>query len=382
LIGIVVALTSTKVFQQKQLSHIPSQYVQDSFNQSKGPIPSIPFTLHNSFTIHIFAEHLGNPRDMMLTANGTLLVSNPKENTVIALPDKNRDGFADRQKVIINEGNHIHGLAMYKNMIYVAEVDNVVRYTWDENNLIATKDRVLFNLPQNSDHNNRTLIFDSLGNMYISIGSTCNVCNETPEIGGSLWISNSEGIKPQIFATGLRNAPFLAINPVTKELWATEMGRDFLGDNLPPDEINIIKKDKNYGWPLCYGNKIHDTNFDKKASNPCINTESPLFEIPAHSAPLGIVFVDSSQFPSDWQGDLLIAYHGSWNRSTASGYKVVHMKVRGNSIVSAEDFLTGFLEGTDKDLSKARPVDLLFDKQGNLYISDDKGGNIFIIQKN
>jgi glucose/arabinose dehydrogenase len=218
--------------------------------------------------------------------------------------------------------------------------------------------------------------------MYISIGSTCNVCNETPKIGGSLWISNSEGIKPQIFATGLRNAPFLTINPVTKELWATEMGRDFLGDNLPPDEINIIKKDKNYGWPLCYGNKIHDTNFDKKASNPCINTEPPLFEIPAHSAPLGIVFVDSSQFPSDWQGDLLVAYHGSWNRSTASGYKVVHMKVRGNSIVSAEDFLTGFLEGTDKDLSKARPVDLLFDKQGNLYISDDKGGNIFIIQKN
>src|SRR5207249_677102 len=134
------------------------------------------------------------------------------------------------------------------------------------------------------------------------------------------------------------------------------------------------------GWPICYGDKIHDTNFDKNQyfRDPCADTEAPIFQIPAHSAPLGLIFIQSSQFPSDWQNDLLVAYHGSWNRSVPTGYKIVHMKVSGNTITQADDFLTGFLQGGSVP---GRPVDLTFDQAGNLYISDDKAGNVYIVQK-
>ena len=156
------------------------------------------------------------------------------------------------------------------------------------------------------------------------------------------------------------------------------MGRDNLGDNLPPDEINIIRKGQDYGWPKCYGNKVHDTSFDRIGFDPCADTQSPIYKIPAHSAPLGLAFIDSSQFPSDWKNDLLVAYHGSWNRSVPTGYKIVHMKVQGNGIIKAEDFLTGFIQ---EGIVVGRPVDLLFDNQGNLFISDDKGGFIYMVQK-
>src|SRR4029077_11899430 len=133
-----------------------------------------------------------------------------------------------------------------------------------------------------------------------------------------------------------------------------------------------------YGWPNCYGNKIHDANFDKSIVDPCGLTTSPIFEIPAHSAPLGLTFIESNQFPSEWQGDLLVSYHGSWNRSSPIGYKVAHLKVKGNNIVSSEDFLTGFLPQSainGPNSALGRPADLTFDKSGNLYLSDDKSGN-------
>ena len=309
---------------------------------SQGITPDIPLQLPSEFSIHVFASNLGSPRVPTFTPGGTLLVSNPAADTVYALPDKNNDGVADENKIIITGENHVHGLAFYQEKLYVADVDKVVRYDWNETNLTAIKDKVLFSLPQNSDHNNRTITFNSSGQMFVSVGSTCNVCIETPQEGGSIWVSDANGVSPRIFATGLRNAAFMALNPKTNELWATEMGRDNLGDNLPPDEINIIKEGGNYGWPYCYGNNVHDDNFDQANSHSCEGSIAPVYEIPAHSAPLGLVFINSSEFPNDWQGDLLVAYHGSWNRSTPSGYKIVHLKISGNTIINSEDFLTGF----------------------------------------
>jgi len=217
--------------------------------------------------------------------------------------------------------------------------------------------------------------------MYVSLGSTCDVCSQSPNVGGSILISNSEGSSPRVFAKGLRNAAFLAINPESDELWSTEMGRDHLGDNIPPDEIDIIKQGDDYGWPNCYGNKIWDKEFNKGKTDPCTNTTAPIYEIPAHSAPLGLVFIKSKQFSPDWQNDLLVAYHGSWNRSVPTGFKIVHLNAEGNSIIGSEDFMTGFQVGPNAKSAFARPVDLVFDKQGNLYVSDDKSGNIFIVQK-
>lgn len=348
---------------------------------SKGQVPSIPFTLYNNFTIHIFATGLNNPRDMKFTPEGTLLVSSPKEDAVYALPDKNNDGVADRTVPIISGENHVHGLAFFNNQLFIADVDKIVRYNWNEQAVTATKDKTLFSLPQNNDHNNRALVFDKNGNLFISVGSTCNVCHEKSPFSATIIVSNANGENPHVFAKGLRNAAFLAIQPTTGALWATEMGRDYLGDNTPPDEINIIKENNDYGWPYCYGDKIHDNQFEPLHSHTCGNTTAPIYEIPAHSAPLGLTFINSSQFPPNKQGDLLVAYHGDWNRSTPIGFKIVLLKVRGKNIVGTEDFLTGFLQSPIAQEALGRPVAMVFDKKGNLFVSDDKAGDIYIIQK-
>lgn len=343
---------------------------------SGGNIPPIPFKLPPGFVIHELAAGLGTPRDLTFSPGGTLLVSNPSSNQVYALPDSGQNGQGTKKVVISNE-NHVHGLAFYNGQLFIAAVDKVVRYNWDESSLTATRDKVLFSLPKNNNHNNRTLIFDKNGILYVSVGSTCNICIEKSTLSGTVIVSNSNGDAPHPFAVGLRNAPFMAFNPKTNELWATEMGRDNLGDDIPPDEINIIKSGNNYGWPNCYGRQVHDTTFDNTGKD-CGITTPPIFEIPAHSAPLGLAFINSNQFPQDWQNDLLVSYHGSWNRSTPTGYKIVHLKVEGSRVTGAEDFISGFIDGRNV---LGRPVDLIFDNLGNLYVSDDKAGKVYIIQK-
>lgn len=370
-------------------TQIPTPTVEPAnTSSSQGGEPRIPLTLSQGFTIHTFADGLVNPRTLIYTPGGTLLASSPEGNEVYALPDKDSNGAADEKKVIISNENHVHGLAFFQNQLFIADTTKVVRYNWDEKSLTATLDKVLFSLPANSDHNSRSIVFNKEGKMFISLGSTCNVCIESAKIGGSVLVSDKDGSDPQVFATGLRNAAFLAINPSSGELWVTEMGRDKLGDNTPPDEINIVQKDQDYGWPYCYSYKVHDAEFDPLGTHNCDNTQPPLYEIPAHSAPLGLVFINSPQFPSDWQGDLIVAYHGSWDRSTPTGYKLVHLTVNKNKIISSEDFLTGFAPastpqkpGNNINAAKQRPAGLVFDGKGNLYLSDDKGGNIYIIQK-
>jgi glucose/arabinose dehydrogenase len=268
---------------------------------------------------------------------------------------------------------------MHNGKLYVAEKNSIKRYSWNESDKTATFEKKLLDLPGNQNHIYRTLVFGNDIRMYISIGSNCNVCVEPNPKVGTVIVANEDGTNARVFAKGQRNAPFMALNPSTGEIWSTGMGRDYLGDNLPPDEINILREGGDYGWPSCYGNKIHDTNFDKKQyiQNPCKDTIAPIFEIPAHSAPLGLAFIPK-EFSAEWAGDLLVAYHGSWNRSTKTGYKVVRMTVKGNRITGAEDFITGFLEG---NIVNARPVDLLFDKKGNLFVSDDKSGYVFVVSK-
>lgn len=340
----------------------------------------VPLTLTQGFRIGLFATDLGKARDLEISPGGTLLLSIPATSRLVALPDKNGDGVADEVKPVLTGLGQPHGLAFFGGKLFVAEETRVVRYSWDEKNLSALLDKVLFSLPKGGRHFTRTLAFGQAGRMFVSIGSTCDVCFEKHPWLGAVVVSDSEGKDPRLWAKGLRNSVFIAVNPQSSELWGTEMGRDFLGDFLPPDEINIIREGRDYGWPLCFGNRVHDTDFDKKVyiqivpQPPCGTTEPPVYEIAAHSAPLGLAFVDSPQFPKDWQGDLLVAYHGSWNRSTPIGYKVVRLDVEGEKIVGEEDFISGFLEGSE---AIGRPVDLIFDPSGNLFISDDKAGVVY-----
>lgn len=338
----------------------------------------------DGYKIGIFAYNLDSPRDLEFSPNGSLLASVPSQGKVVALIDKDKDGKSDSTKEVISKLVKPHGLAFYNNKLFIAEETQVSRYFWDEQNLEAKLDAVLFSIPKGGRHVTRSITFNKNGKMFVSIGSSCDVCFENHEWLAAVVVSDSEGKNPKPYAIGLRNSVFITINPKTNELWGTEMGRDFLGDNLPPDEINIIKENKNHGWPLCYGNKVHDREFDKNFDkelvfgNKCAGTEAPVYEIPAHSAPLGLTFIDSTQFPVESQGDLLTAYHGSWNRSSPVGYKVVKLNVEDNKVTGEEDFITGFVKGSEP---LGRPVDLVFDKDGSLYLSDDKAGVIYKIVK-
>lgn len=340
-----------------------------------------PFTLSlpDGFKIGVFAKNLGKARDLEFSPGGSLLLSVPPEGKVVALPDKDSDGRADKVKNVLTNLNNPHGLAFHKNKLFVVEETRVNRYGWDEENLKATFEKTLFTLPSGGRHSTRTISIKEDGTLFISIGSTCDTCFEKNEWLAAVVISDVDGKSPRVFARGLRNAVFITLNTSNEELWGTEMGRDFLGDFLPPDEINIIRVGKDYGWPTCYGNRMHDEKFNHQhLSGECSGTESSAYDIAAHSSPLGLAFIDSKQFPQEWQGDLLVAYHGSWNRSTPIGYEIVRVKVEGNKVTGEEKFLTGFLKGSE---GLGRPVDVIFDKEGSLYISDDKVGAVYKVSK-
>ncbi len=333
-----------------------------------------PLKLPQGFQIKVFADGLGAPRDLEISSKGTLLVSVPKEGEVVALVAK---GTGAEAKTILSGLDSPHGVSFYKDKLYVAEETRVARYNFDEDKITATLDKVLFELPAGGNHITRSLDFNEKGQMFVSIGSTCDVCFEKHPWLAATVVSDSEGREPRLLSSGLRNAVFIKTHPETQKVWATEMGRDFLGDETPPDEINILQKG-HYGWPVCYGNRVYDREFGQRTPQFCENTIPTAFEIPAHSAPLGLNFIYSKQFPDDWQGDLLVAYHGSWNRSVPTGYKIVRMNVEGEKVTGAQDFITGFLQGST---ALGRPVDLEFDSQGNLYISDDKAGVVYRVTK-
>ena len=347
--------------------------------QAVGDPVDFPLKVASGFKIGVFAKDLGAARDLQFSPGGTLLVSSTDSGTVYALPDKDKDGKADEKVEVLTRLDKPHGIAFSRGKLFVTELRKVSRYSWDEKNLKAKFEKKLFDLPYSGGHHTRSIVIDKDGRLFVTIGSSCNVCIEAHPWIAAVIVSDVEGKDPKVFAKGLRNSVFIKLNPEAGELWGTEMGRDLLGDNLPPEEINIIREGENYGWPTCYSDRVHDEKFDHDhKAGECEGTEAPIFEFQAHSAPLGLTFINSPQFPKGWQGDLLVAYHGSWNRSIPAGYKIVRMSVDGNKITGEDDFITGFLQGSN---ALGRPVDLEFDKSGSLYISDDKIGVVYKVVK-
>lgn len=331
--------------------------------------------LVNNLGISIYANNTPGVRDLEFSPKETLLASLTGEGQVLALSNKN--GQVNK-KVVLKDLDRPHGLSFWDGRLFVAQETKLTSYAWSEDSLQVSDSQDILNFPKGGRHTTRSLDFDSQGNLYISLGSTCNVCFEDHPWLTTVIKTDSQGNDPQVFAKGLRNAVFLKVQPQTDQVWVTEMGRDFLGDNTPPDEINILKQKANYGYPICYGNQVYDREFGARSSEYCQQTTSPAYNIQAHSAPLGLTFVNSPQMPQEWQGDLLVAYHGSWNRTVPVGYKVVRLKIEGDQTTSENDLITGFLKGQQ---ASGRPVDLTFDQNGNLYLSDDKAGRVYIIFK-
>jgi glucose/arabinose dehydrogenase len=333
------------------------------------------------FHISVFAEEIDGARMMVITPGGVLLVSESGEGRVVALPDPNHTGKAQRTATVLSGLNEPHGLAFYEGKLYVAENDKLRRYDWDEKYLKASNPKLLTDLPKGGGHSTRSLLFHG-GKMYVSAGSSCNVCIEKEPPRATVMEFNSDGSGRRIFVKGVRNAVGLAVNPKTDTVWVTVNGRDWLGDDLPPETIYDLGKDGgDVGWPYCYGDRVPDSNFTKPGDDRCKSVLEPKVQMQAHSAPLGLAFYEGSQFPGEYQNNIFVAFHGSWNRTVPTGYKVVRVKLddTGQPLGGAEDFITGWLAPgeTKKGRWMGRPVGIVFGGDGAMYLSDDAGSVIY-----
>jgi glucose/arabinose dehydrogenase len=345
-------------------------------------IDEAPLQLPPGFEISVFARDLGGPRVLCQDPEGTLLVSLTAQGRVVALPDRDGRGTADEVVTVLAGLHFPHGLAFGPEdppRLYVAETDQVAVYDYDPEKLTASHKQKIIDLPPGGRHFTRTLLFlppPQEHRLLIAVGSDCNVCVERDWRRAKILVADASGGNLETYASGLRNAVFMASHPLTRHIWATEMGRDYLGDDLPPDEINLIINGGNYGWPWCYGKRVHDGQFDPAGTHRefCKDTIPSFIDLPAHSSPLGLAFFPET-WPEEYRYHLLVAYHGSWNRSTPTGYKVVRYQLdyEGNYL-GEEDFITGWLT---PDGALGRPVDILIEPDGVIYISDDKAGVVY-----
>lgn len=318
------------------------------------------------FKIQVFAAGLQKPRHMALGPDGAIYVAEMNANQVTRLSDTDGDGVAESSEVYASNLEGVHGVEWYKGSLYVGATDGIYRFDGS-----GTRGKKLVELPSGGGHFTRTIHFGPDGRMYVTIGSTCNVCIEEDPHRAAMWVYNADGSDGRLFASGLRNTVDFAFQPQTGAIFGVDNGRDMLGDDLPPEELNMIRDGGDYGWPFCHGGDIVDPELGEADS--CSDTVAPALKMQAHSAPLGVQFYTGNQFPEAYQGRLFITFHGSWNHTEGTGYKVVSVPFQnGEPAGPPEDFLTGWL--TDSGVW-GRPVGVLQTVDGALLFSDDKGGS-------
>ncbi len=332
------------------------------------------FNLPPGFEVSLFSAGLGAARFMAFSPQGDLYVSLPRLGKVWAMPDHDHDGVADEVITFAEGLKNPHGLAWHDGYLYIAAEDQVVRGRDDDGDMRADGlETVVPGIPSGQGHWTSTVVFGQDGKMYLSIGSSCNNCEESDPRRASIMRYNPDGSGGEQFARGLRNAVGLGWHPQTGELWVTVNGRDELGDDVPPEMITSVDPGSDFGWPRCHVGRIEDPELGFGGS--CQGIVSPDVEIQAHTAPLGMEFYTAEAFPAEYRG-LFVALHGSWNRSEEVGYKVilVHLDAAGGGRIY--DFLTGSLEQG----MWSRPVDIVQAPDGSLFISDDGAGAIYRVR--
>ena len=347
--------------------------------QKVNEIDDLALEIPDRFFISIFAEDIPNARVMAFDSDGNLFVSQTRQGQVTKIIIDNNN-FVEKKTVLTGLKNP-HGLAFDPDdpsILYIAEEDKISYL--DTGSEDKAEPEEIIDLPLGDRHYTRTIGFGPDGILYVSIGSTCDVCIEKDKRHASIYSMKKNGSDFKKFADGLRNSVFFDWHPATEEMWATEMGRDFLGDDLPPDEINIIKQGNFYGWPYCYGKNVLDISFENTDESEliCESSTGSHIDIPAHSAPLGLDFFPLTGWPEEFRYDLLVAYHGSWNRTEPTGYKIVrYLLGEDGSYEGVEDFITGWLSNNQ---SSGRPVDIKITENQTIYISDDKAGLIYKVE--
>jgi len=329
--------------------------------------------LPDGFRFTVFATDLSGARMMQVTNQGDLLVSTPATGEVYLLyKDTDGDGSADGREVLLSGLTRPHGVELYQGWLYVAEIDAVgkIRFDASSRRISGTYQQIETGLPTEGRHWTRTVRAGQDGWLYVTIGSSCNACIEEHPLRAAMIRISPDGRTREIFATGLRNSVGFDWSPNDGALYATENGRDLLGDDFPPEELNRIEQGGFYGWP--YINGFGEPDPDHAVNNQKLSASaiSPAHGFRAHNAPLGIRFLHSGQY----RNDALVALHGSWNRREKDGYKVVRLHWSDDGDITESDFMTGFLENGNVI---GRPVDIAESPSGEIFISDDFSGSIY-----
>lgn len=332
------------------------------------------------FAISVFAEKVGKARMLVAAPNGDVYVSDRDQGTVLLLRDANKDGRADGPPREVARRPDLHGLALREGKLYISAIRELYVADIQADGALGELKTLYKDLPDAGQHPNRTLNFGPDGNLYLSVGSTCNACDERNKEQATMLIVNPDGSGRRVWARGLRNTIGFDWHPTSGALFGFDHGIDWLGDEDQREELNELKEGADYGWPYVYADgKLppHPQPADMTPEQYAAKTAKPALLYTAHAAPLGMVFNTSSQFPKEYQHDAFATMHGSWNRATPAGYSVVRVRFDAQGHPTGiEDFVTGWLVTGNKE-QFGRPCGIARHPDGSLLISDDSNGVVY-----
>jgi glucose/arabinose dehydrogenase len=331
------------------------------------------------FSISIYAYNVPNARSLALGDDGVVYVGTRKEGAVYAIKDSNADGHANKRYIIATGLNMPNGVAYKNGDLYVAETNKIIRFTKIGQHLNnPPKPETIYNkLPSDAHHGWKYLRFGPDDKLYTAVGAPCNICLSEKDIYSSLVRLNKDGSEFEILASGIRNSVGFDWQPETGQLFFNDNGRDHLGDNIPPDELNSwSEKEQHFGYPFCHGEDILDPELAD--GKKCSQFVAPEWNYRAHVAPLGMRFYTGTSFPKRFKNQLFVAQHGSWNRTKPQGYRIALVKFKNNKPVSIQSFISGWLTKDDEVLG--RPTDILQMPDGSLLITDDTLGVIYRVE--
>jgi len=333
--------------------------------------------LPSGFQIEVYAGNVPGARSLALGSRGTVFVGTRDEGKVYALPELKGTHRAGKVVTIASGLNMPNGVSFRDGSLYVAEVHRILRYDRIEENLNEPPTPVAIHesFPTDRHHGWKFIRFGPDGMLYIPVGVPCNICRPEDPRYGTIMRMKKDGAGLEIFALGVRNSVGFDWDPVTGELWFTDNGRDWLGNDLPPDELNHAPMSgMDFGFPFCYGTNIPDPTYS--SVNRCAKAIPPAMNLGAHVAPLGMRFYTGKSFPKAYHGQIFIAEHGSWNRTTPIGYRITFVRLKNRRAAGYEVFADGWLQ---KNRAWGRPVDLLVMPDGAMLVSDDRAGAIYRI---
>ncbi len=336
--------------------------------------------LPKGFHIEMYAQNIPSARSMTLSPKGTLFVGTRSEGNVYAVIDKNNDNHADEVFVLARGLNMPNGVAFRDGALYVAEVNRVLRYDSIESRLTNPPKPVVVNnqFPSDIHHGWKFIRFGPDGYLYVPVGAPCNICEPDYKHYANIMRMKPDGSGLEVFSKGIRNTVGFDWDPTTNELWFTDNGRDMLGNNMPPDELNHApQKGMHFGYPYCHGKEISDPEYGSK--HACSKFVPPAMELGPHVAALGMRFYaipSAGGFPVEYKNQIFIAEHGSWNRNVPIGYRITLVRVQHNEAKKYEIFAEGWLQN---GRPWGRPVDILVMPDGAMLVSDDYAGCIYRI---